>query len=204
MAEWEPSRRRIFLWMRALFLSAGGTAALAFSAVAIAGAGAGPPAPPIAVSCADAIYVAGSAVPRPVQAVTAGPVVFNSLAHLTTPRSLERPQKELPFFVVKSPTTVLASAGRTVVMTLVRGGQNVRLLYGRKWLKRLSSWHYRLAEVPASVRLETCRDKKNRSLTTQYAGGFLLHKPGCITLEVRVSGEKRKHRASIRLGVPHC
>jgi len=194
----------MFLWMRASLLSAGGTAVFGLSAVAVAGAGAGPPAQPIVVPCADAIYVAGSAVPRPVRAVTAGPVVFNSLAHLTSPRSLERPQKALPFFVVKSPTTVLARAGRTVVVTLVRGGQNVRLLYGRKWLGRLSSWHYRLAEVPASVRLETCRDKKNRSLTTQYAGGFLLRKPGCVTLEVRVSGEARKHRASIRLGVPHC
>jgi hypothetical protein len=194
----------MFLWMKALLLSVGGTAVVGLSAVAAAGAGAGPPSHPVVVPCADAIYVARSTVPRPVRAVTAGSVVFNSLAHLTSPHSLEGPQKELPFFVVKSPTTVLAKVGRSVVVTLVRGRQNVRLLYGRKWLGRLSSWHYRFADVPASVRLEPCRDKKSRSLTTQYAGGFLLRKPACATLEVRGSDETQEHRVRVRLGVPHC
>ncbi len=190
----------MFSWMRGLLLT-GGTAVLGLSAVAAVGAGS---APPVVVPCADAIYVAGSTVPRPVRAVTVGPVVFNSLARLASPRSLDSPQKELPFFVVKSPTTLLAKAGRSVLVTLVRGGDNARLVYGRKWVGRLSSWHYRLAEVPASVRLQPCRDKKDRSLTTQYAGGFLLRKPGCVTVEVRVGDEARKHRAQIRLGVPHC
>ena len=187
--------------VRAQLLGASGAAVLGLSAVAAAGAGSGQS---VVVPCADAIYAAGSTTPRPVRAVTVGPVVFNSLAHLTSPRDLERPSKELPFFVVKSPTTLLAKVGRGVVVTLVRGGDNVRLLYGRKWLRRLSSWHYRFTEVPVSVRLEPCRDKKARSLTTQYAGGFLLRKPGCVTLDVRVSGEARKHRARIALGAPHC
>ena len=176
-------------------------AALGLSAVAAGGAGSGQP---VVVPCVDAIYVAGSTSPRPVRAVTVGPVVFNSLAHLTSSRDLARPSKELPFFVVKSPTTLRAKVGRSAVVTLVRGGDNVRLVYGRKWLGRLSSWRYRFAEVPVSVRLEPCRDTKNRALTTQYAGGFLLRKPGCVTLEVRVSGEARKHRARVALGAPHC
>ena len=116
-----------------LVFGAGAAAVLGLSAMAAAGAG---PPQPVVVPCADAIYVAGRIVPRPVRAVTVGPVVFNSLARLTSPRSLERPQKELPFFVVKSPTTLLANSSRSVVVTLVRGGQNVRLLYGRKWLGR--------------------------------------------------------------------
>ena len=129
----------MLLWMRPSLLSVGGAAVFGLSTVAAAGAGVGPPAQPVVVSCPEAIYVAGTTVPRPVRAVTAGPVVFNSLAHLASPRNLERSQKGPPFFVVKSPTTVLAKAGRSVVVTLVRGVQNVRLLYGREWLGRLSS-----------------------------------------------------------------
>jgi len=151
------------------------------------------------------LHHSADTAPKPVQAVVLGGAVFNSLAHLTTLRDLDRPSKELPFYSVKSPLTIPAQARRGVTITIVRGGKNVALLYDRKWLERLAAWHYKLAEVPRSARLAVCRDSTTKlPLNTQYAGGFLLRKPGCVTIETQVVGEARKHQATIRLGVSHC
>jgi hypothetical protein len=157
-------------------------------------------------SCADAIYTApANAPPKPVQAVVLGAAVFNSLAHLTTLRGLNKPSKKLPFYTVKSPLTILTRARRGVTVRIVGGGKNVALLYDREWLQRLASWHYEFADVPRSVRFSLCRDDDAKPpLTTQYAGGLLVRKPGCITLEVQAVGETRNHRATIPIGVPHC
>src|SRR5262249_21912442 len=87
MQEEEAARRRQLLWMRRSLWSVGGAAVFGVATVAAAGAGVGPPAQPVVVSCPEAIYVAGAPVPRPVRAVTAGPVVFNSLAHPASPRN---------------------------------------------------------------------------------------------------------------------
>lgn len=194
--------------MRLTFAFAG-VLAVGLVAVVVA-AGARPSASSLGrsslVPCASAIYTApANAPPKPVQAVVLGGAVFNSLAHLTTLRGLDRPSKELPFYIVKSPLTILAQPRRGVTIRIVRGGDNVALIYDRKWLKRLTAWHYKLAEVPRSAQLSVCRDHNTKlPLNTQYAGGFLLRKPGCVTIEAQAVGESHKHRATVRIGVPHC
>ncbi|MGD0713312.1 MAG: hypothetical protein ABSB24_03890 [Gaiellaceae bacterium] len=161
---------------------------------------------PSVESCADAIYTTpANAPPKPVQAVTRGAAVFNSLAHLTTQRGMDKPTKAFPFYTVKSPLTILARARRSVTIILVGAGDNVALLYSRKWLQRLAAWHYTLADVPNTVRLPLCRDTHTKlPLNTQYAGGFLLRKPGCVTIEVQAVGESTMHRATVPIGVSRC
>ncbi len=133
-----------------------------------------------------------------------GPAVFNSLAHLTTLRGLGKPSKALPFYTVKSPLTILARARRGATVRIVGGGKNVALLYDRKCLQRLASWHYEFADVPRTARFSPCLDDNTKlPLNTQYAGGFLLRRPGCITLEVQAIGNARKHRATIPIGLGH-
>src|SRR4051812_40156745 len=138
---------------------------------------------PVAASCSEAIYTThANSPPRPVRAVRIGPAVFNSLADLATPRGLDKPSKQLPFYSVKLPLTILAQADRGVIITLTDGETNAALLYNRVWLQRLTNrWHYRFGDVPWSVRLPLCRAEGTRlPLNTQYAGGFLLRKPGCL------------------------
>jgi hypothetical protein len=159
-----------------------------------------------AVSCADAIYTApANAPPKPVEAVQLGPAMFNSLAHLISLRGLGSPSKALPLYTVKSPLTILARARRGATVRIVEGGKNVALIYDRKWLQRLASWHYNFADVPRTARFSLCLDHNTTlPLNTQYAGGFLLRRPGCATLEVQAIGETQKHRATIPIGIRHC
>jgi hypothetical protein len=138
--------------------------------------------------------------------VRIGPAIFNSLANLTTQRGLDKPSKELPFYTVKLPLTILAQAQRGVIITLTGGELNAALLYNREWLQRLASpWHYTFGDVPRSVRLPLCHDSHTKlPLNTQYAGGFLLRKPGCITIRVQAIGDTTAHRATLPVGVRHC
>jgi len=139
-----------------------------------------------------------------VEAVQLGPAVFNSLAHLTTLRGLGKPSKALPFYTVKSRLTRLARDPRGATVRIGGGGKNVALLYDRKCLQRLASWHYEFADVPRTARFSPCLDDNTKlPLNTQYAGGFLLRRPGCITLEVQAIGNARKHRATIPIGLGH-
>jgi hypothetical protein len=176
-----------------------GTALLAATALSVAssvGVAVG------AASCSDAIYTStANAPPKPVRAIRIGPAVFNSLARLTTPRGLDKPTKALPFYSVKSPLTILARARRGVTIKILAGKGDAALVYDRRWLQRLASWHYPFSQVPASVRLPLCRDASTRQpLNTQFAGGFLLRKPTCVTIEVQSIGESKKRRAKIPLG----
>ena len=76
----------------------------------------------VSVSCAEAVYTTrAEAPPHAVQAVLIGPVIFNSLAHLTSRHGIDRPSRRLPFYTVKSPLTILASARRGVSISLVAG-----------------------------------------------------------------------------------
>lgn len=162
---------------------------------------------PVTASCSEAVYTTpASAPPKPVLAVRIGPAVFNSLANLTTQRGLDKPSNALPFYTAKSPLTILASAQRGVIITLTHGERSAALLYSREWLQRLASrWHYRFSDVPRTVRLPLCRDPQTKlPLNTQYAGGFLLRKPGCITIQVRAIGERTAHRATLPVGVRRC
>ncbi|HWJ33141.1 MAG TPA: hypothetical protein VNR59_12455, partial [Gaiellaceae bacterium] len=100
---------------------------------------------------------------------------------------------------------LLARPGRGGIIKLVGGRKNAALVYNRPWLERLAAWHYSFAQVPRSVRLPLCRDAKTKlPLNTQYAGGFLLRKLGCITIQVQTVGEHRTRRARIPIGVAHC
>jgi hypothetical protein len=161
---------------------------------------------PLAVSCSEAIYTTrASAPPKPVNAVRIGPAVFNSLAGLTTLRGLSKPSKRRLFYTVKVPLTILAQAHRGVIVTLTDGEKNAALLYSRVWLRRLADWHYRFRDVPRSIRLPLCRESSTRLLlNTQYAGGFLLRKPGCLTIRVQAVGEITAHQATVRVGLRHC
>jgi hypothetical protein len=161
----------------------------------------------LAASCSEAVYTTrASAPPRPVQAVRIGPVVFNSLAGLMTPRSLGKPTKKRPVYTVKLPLTILAQAQRSVTITVLGGGRNTAILYDRGLLQRLAGrWHYRFSELPRRVRLSLCHDPQTkRPLNTQYAGGLLLRKPGCVTIQVRAVGDTAAHRATVPVGVRHC
>jgi hypothetical protein len=155
--------------------------------------------------CPEAIYTTpANAPPKPVHAIQIGSGVFNSLADLTTRGGIDKPSKRLPFYTVKSPLTILAWPGRGVIITLVGGAKNAALVYNRRWQQRLAGWHYDFSQVPRSIRLPLCRDTKTKQpLNTQYAGGFLLRKLDCITIQVRVIGETRTHRARVPIGV-HC
>ena len=85
------------------------------------------------------------------------------------------------------------------------GERNAAFVYGRLWMRRLADWHNSFAHVPRSVRLSLCRDATTkRPLDTQYAGGLLLRRLGCITIEVRVSGAGRARQRTVPVGVPHC
>lgn len=156
-------------------------------------------------SCAEAIYTTPANMPpKPVHAVQIGSAVFNSLANLR-PGAIDKPSKRLPFYTVKSPLTILARPGRGVIITLVAGAKNAALVYSRPWLERFAAWHYNFSQVPRSVRLPLCRDSKTKlPLNTQYAGGFLLHKLGCITIQVQTISGHRARRARIPIGVAHC
>jgi hypothetical protein len=156
-------------------------------------------------SCAEAIYTTpADTPPKPVHAVQIGSAIFNSLANLRR-AAIDKPSKRLPFYTVKSPLTILARPGRGVILTLVAGAKNAALVYSRRWLERLAAWHYNFAQVPRSVRLPLCRDTKTKlPLNTQYAGGFLLHKLGCITIQAQTIGEQRTRRLRIPIGVAHC
>jgi hypothetical protein len=162
---------------------------------------------PVAVSCSEAIYTTRANVPpKPVRAVRIGFAVFDSLAGLTTLRSLDKPSKRLPFYTAKVPLTILARADRGVVITLTDGEKDAALLYNRVWLKRLTGrWRYRFRDVPRSVGLALCRESNTGlPLNTQYAGGFLLRKPGCLTIRVQRIGETTAHQATVPVGVRHC
>lgn len=160
----------------------------------------------MAAACSEAVYTTrANAPPKPVLAVRIGPAVFNSLANLTTQRGLDRPSKRLPFYTVKSPLTILAQTHRGVIITLTGGESNAALLYNREWLQRLAKWHYRFSDVPRSVRLPLCRDPHTKlPLNTQYAGGLLLRKPGCITIRIHAIGESTAQQATVPVGVRHC
>src|SRR5205823_4040126 len=96
-------------------------------------------------------------------------------------RGIDRPSKALPFYTVKSPLTILARPDRGVIITLVGAAKNAALVYLPLWQQRLAAWHYHFSQVPRSVRLPLCRDTKaNLPLNTQYAGGLLLRKLGCV------------------------
>ena len=157
-------------------------------------------------SCAEAIYTTPANAPiNAVQAVQIGSAVFNSLANLTGASGIDRPSKRLPFYTVKSPLTILASPQRGVIITVVGDETNAALVYNRQWLQRLAAWHQSFAQVPRSVRLPLCRDAQTKlPLNTQYAGGFLLRRLGCITIEVQVIGESRARQRMVPLGVPRC
>jgi hypothetical protein len=157
-------------------------------------------------SCAEAIYTTrANTPPKPVHAIQIGSAVFNSLADLTSRGGIVKPSRRLPFYTVKSPLTILARPGRGVVITLVGGAKNAALVYNRRWQQRLAGWHYDFSQVPRSIRLPLCRGTETKlPLNTQYAGGFLLSKPGCITIQVRVIGETRTHRAHVPIGELHC
>ena len=146
----------------------------------------------VSVSCAEAVYTTrAEAPPHAVQAVQIGPVIFNSLAHLTSRHGIDRPSRRLPFYTVKSPLTILASARRGVSISLVAGERNAAFVYDRFWMRRLADWHNSFAHVPRSVRLSLCRDATTkRLLDTQYAGGLLLRRLGCIT--IGGSGQRRR------------
>jgi hypothetical protein len=162
---------------------------------------------PVAASCSEAIYTTrANRPPRPVQAVRIGPAVFNSLADLTTVRGLDTPSKQLPFYTVKLPLTILSQARRGVIVTLTNGEENAALLYNRVWLQRLTDrWHYRFRDVPRSVRLPLCHESGTRlPRNTQYAGGFLLRNPGCLTIRVQAVGEITAYKATVPVGVRHC
>ncbi|HEX9380813.1 MAG TPA: hypothetical protein VF891_04870 [Gaiellaceae bacterium] len=174
-------------------------ALLAFAATGFGGGG-----PQATASCAEAIYTTpANAPPRSVQAVRIGSAVFNSLAHLTTVRDVGRPSRSRPFYTVKSPLTILARGDRGVILTLV-GGKDAVLVYNRRWLRRPAAWRHSFARMPRSIRLPLCRDRQGAALNTQYAGGFLLRKLGCVTIQVRAVGETRTHQATVPLGVRHC
>lgn len=160
----------------------------------------------VIVSCAEAIYTTpANTPPNPAQAIEIGPAIFNSLAHLWNTHGIDRPSKRLPFYTVKSPLTLLATARRGVIVTLVTGEKNAALVYDRFWLQRLADWHDNFAHVPRSIRLTLCRDEQTKlPLNTQYAGGFLLRRPGCITIRVQIIGEARARQRRVNLGVPHC
>jgi hypothetical protein len=164
-----------------------------------------PPSGLATASCAEAIYTTpADTPPKPVHAVQIGSAVFNSLTNLGR-AAIDKPSKRLPFYTVKSPLTILARPGRGVIITLVGGAKNAALVYNRRWLERLAAWHYNFSQVPRSVRLPLCRDTKTKlPLNTQYAGGFLLHKLGCITIQAQTIGEQRTRRLRIPIGVAHC
>jgi hypothetical protein len=161
---------------------------------------------PLAQSCSDAIYTTPARTPpKPVQAIRVGAAVFNTFAGLKTLHGLDKPTRALPFYTVKSPLTILAWARRGVTITIVAGKDNVALLYNREWLRRLGSWHYAFAAVPRSARLPVCTAPHTRQpLNTQYAGGFLLRKPGCVTIQVQTVGKPNRRRTTVPIGVAHC
>lgn len=192
--------------MRAvLAILALGTVALVSSSTDMA-AGTSSQPPRAGARCSEAIYSSpAESPPRPIRAIRIGPAVFNSLARLTSPRAIDKPTDSNPFFSVKSPLTILAQTGEAATVTIVRPQNNVAIVYNRRWLSRLADWHYQFAQVPRSIRLQLCRDSETKqALNTQYAGGFLLRKLGCITIEVRALEEGRVYRSRVPIGVAHC
>jgi hypothetical protein len=124
--------------------------------------------------------------------VVVGPVAFSGLQRVAA--SLGRRGPDGRYFV-KSAVTI--RAGRTVTLSIpARFGERIGLAYART------------PEPVASVRFEPCPPATRAfsyegrvGAVTGFNGGFVLTRPGCFRVEVRVDGG-RTHAARIPFGYP--
>jgi hypothetical protein len=125
-------------------------------------------------------------------AVVAGPVAFSGLQRVA--RSLGRRGDDGRYFV---------KAGATV-----RSGRPVTISVPARFGDRIGLAYARTPEPVAAVRFEPCPPATRAfsyvgrvGTVTGFNGGFVLTKPGCYRIEVRVEGA-RTHAVRVPFGYP--
>jgi hypothetical protein len=133
--------------------------------------------------------------------VVVGPFAFAGLEGVATRDGLKR-YRTPPGYVVKSGVSLLAGTRATLVIARP----------ARDWVALSYAAHRldRVADGDPAVRFEACsRDEPAFSyagpvgITTGFAGGFILSRPGCVPLEVRILG-RSPIRARVPFGVGRC
>ena len=133
--------------------------------------------------------------------VVVGPFAFAGLERVATRRGLER-QRDGTGYGVKAGAALLAGTQATLVIARHARGW-VSLAYATPAVREVS-------DGDPAVRFRACpADQPAFSnagpvgITTGFAGGFILSRPGCVPLEVHVAG-RRTMRASVPFGVGRC
>jgi hypothetical protein len=91
---------------------------------------------------------------------------------------------------------VITEVGRVRVSVRKADRRYARLLFDRS---KFGNSGYRLADGAASYEFVGCRKPY-----TQYQGGFVVARPGCIELDVRVAGRPGIRRGQLKFGTHTC
>jgi hypothetical protein len=91
---------------------------------------------------------------------------------------------------------VITKLGRVAVSIRKADRRFARLLFDHS---KFGNSGYRLADGSATYTFVGCRTPH-----TQYQGGFVVTRPGCIELDVRVAGQPGVRRGRLKFGTRDC
>lgn len=90
----------------------------------------------------------------------------------------------------------VSTIGRVTVSIPASQQAHARLLFDRS---RFGNAGYRLSDGSGSYTFIGCK-----SPYTRYEGGFIVTKPGCVDLEVRIARRGLVERGRLQFGTRHC
>lgn len=127
-----------------------------------------------------------------------GVVAFHRLGYFARTRT--NFLKNGNVYVLKTPLFV--AAGRTVTVSVAPGARGRAALFYRR-----GAFPQELAAADASTKFVACaRHFRAGSVgvATEFGGGFVVTRPGCVPLEVWVDGASSPLRRRVPVGVSRC
>ena len=133
--------------------------------------------------------------------VVIGPIALSGLERVASRRGFEH-HRSGRVYLVKAGAVVRAGVRATLVVG-ASARDRASLSFATRRLRSVSDGH------PA-VTFEACDAAEpafsydgNVGIVTGFAGGFIVRRPGCVPLELRVAG-RRTARANVPFGVGRC
>ena len=119
---------------------------------------------------------------------------------LATYRLPDATGRRVVVYAVKAPVSV--SGDEPVRLTVTGTTGPVRLAYGEALFPRLSRGELGLADLPSSITFEPCPSPSGQPRLTDYLGGIIMARPGCIAFQS--PSQAPRHTVGPSVGLLHC
>ena len=133
--------------------------------------------------------------------VVVGPVALSGLKRVASARGFEH-YRSGDVYLIKAGAVVRAGVRATLVVG-ASARERAALTFATRSLRAVSDGHPAVTFEACDADEPAFSYEGKVGIVTGFAGGFIVRRPGCVPLEVRVAG-RRTARANVPFGVGRC